>query len=365
MKILHIITGLGFGGAEISLLRLIENSIEDDHLVICLNSGGPLKKRIELAGAAVLILNLNYKNFFKRIFHVNALCKKEQYIITSWLYHADFFTSFLKIINPSLRVVWTVHNMLVDKKTMKRSTIFLVKINSLLSYFIPNKIIYCAESSKLEHQDIHKYNSKCGTVIFNGPLSKKNNKNLVPNSFNHLMPKIGMSARWDPIKNHRLAFASINQIIKKNKKYKNLNFILCGQGINYENDELCKMIAEFSLTENIILLGTLANMQDFYEKIDILLLTSFGEALPNVVIEAMDLKKPIVSTDVGDLKKVVGKTGVISKSDFISISSSLIEVLNNYKQYQIELEKDEFILSMEDFNIETVVYKYRNIWNAL
>jgi len=41
---------------------------------------------------------------------------------------------------------------------------------------------------------------------------------------------------------------------------------------------------------------------------DVLLLTSFREGSPNVIKEAMACNLPIVSTDVGDVKEVIGKT---------------------------------------------------------
>ena len=46
----------------------------------------------------------------------------------------------------------------------------------------------------------------------------------------------------------------------------------------------------------------------FYNAADLLLLTSFREGSPNVIKEAMACNIPIVSTDVGDVKEVVGET---------------------------------------------------------
>ncbi|MFC2081486.1 glycosyltransferase family 4 protein, partial [Bacteroidota bacterium] len=50
------------------------------------------------------------------------------------------------------------------------------------------------------------------------------------------------------------------------------------------------------------------NLIWYYSAADCLLLTSFHEGSPNVIKEAMACNLPIVSTDVGDVKWIIGKT---------------------------------------------------------
>jgi teichuronic acid biosynthesis glycosyltransferase TuaC len=49
-------------------------------------------------------------------------------------------------------------------------------------------------------------------------------------------------------------------------------------------------------------------MPDFYNAADVLVLTSFHEGSPNVIKEAMACNCPIVSTDVGDVRWILGET---------------------------------------------------------
>jgi len=366
MKILHIITSLNYGGAEISLLRLIENSLDHNHLVICLSSGGPIKAKLDDLGVSVVTLNLTVLNFLGKIWQVNKICKNENIsIITSWLYHADFFTLFLKFSQKKPKILWTVHNLSVERTTTKITTRILVKFNSFLSYFVPNKIIYCAESSKLQHQNIYNYDTTKGVTVFNGPLSNQLERRANKNSFDISFPKVGMSARWDPIKNHSLAIEAIAKLIKNHDRYSDLSFILCGQNINYENTQLCDLISKFSLEKNVSLLGTVSNMDTFYQQIDVLLLTSVGEALPNVILEALYVYKPIISTDVGDIRQVIGKCGEISEADSGLIGEKLSHIFENYQDYENALSNDEFTTSLDKFKIENVVKNYQNIWHEL
>lgn len=48
-------------------------------------------------------------------------------------------------------------------------------------------------------------------------------------------------------------------------------------------------------------------MPEFYQSIDLLVLSSRTEGFPNVIAEAMSFGKPIVTTDVGDAAAVAGR----------------------------------------------------------
>lgn len=62
---------------------------------------------------------------------------------------------------------------------------------------------------------------------------------------------------------------------------------------------------------------------------DVVLLTSRWEGSPNIIKEAMACNVPIVSTDVGDVKEVIGKTEgcFVCSSDHMEISSAVAEAL--------------------------------------
>jgi glycosyltransferase involved in cell wall biosynthesis len=97
----------------------------------------------------------------------------------------------------------------------------------------------------------------------------------------------------------------------------------------------------------------------------VLLLTSVGEALPNVVIEALYLYKPIISTDVGDIRQVIGECGEVSEANSRQISAKLSHVFENYQDYENELSSYEFTFSLDRFKIENVVANYQSIWREL
>ena len=62
------------------------------------------------------------------------------------MYHADFFGGVAAKIAGVKNIFWNIRNSNLDKKT-KFSTKLVLKINALLSRFVPRKIISCSENA--------------------------------------------------------------------------------------------------------------------------------------------------------------------------------------------------------------------------
>jgi glycosyltransferase involved in cell wall biosynthesis len=78
------------------------------------------------------------------------------------------------------------------------------------------------------------------------------------------------------------------------------NFQLIQEGVINSQIENIKLHTVFNLPN--------AELPFYYSGADVLILTSFHEGSPNVIKEAMACNCPIVSTDVGDVKWVIGNT---------------------------------------------------------
>jgi teichuronic acid biosynthesis glycosyltransferase TuaC len=78
------------------------------------------------------------------------------------------------------------------------------------------------------------------------------------------------------------------------------NFSLAENAVEYLSDP--------SITLKVIHDQNPETMPDWYNSADLLILTSFHEGSPNVIKEAMACNCPIVTTEVGDVKWVIGET---------------------------------------------------------
>jgi glycosyltransferase involved in cell wall biosynthesis len=80
-------------------------------------------------------------------------------------------------------------------------------------------------------------------------------------------------------------------------------FVIAGKG--ELEPELRQMAAEMGLAERVIFMGHFHDVRKVFELMDVYVLSSTREGLPNTVLEAMAMEVPIVSTDVDGVKEAV------------------------------------------------------------
>ena len=137
---------------------------------------------------------------------------------------------------------------------------------------------------------------------------------------------MGLVARDDPQKNHSgfiEAAAQVHRILPQ------VHFVLAGDGIDQNNKGLTALIDCIGLTGHVHLLGRRNDIPNLMAAFDVLASSSsFGEAFPNVLGEAMACGVPCVTTDVGDSAEIVGDTGrVVAPGDMDGLARQLIELL--------------------------------------
>lgn len=84
----------------------------------------------------------------------------------------------------------------------------------------------------------------------------------------------------------------------KNPGQKVKNFMLAEKSVSLIKNKNVKLIPLSGKTQQ--------ELVDYYNAADLLLLTSLSEGSPNVIKEAMACNLPVVSTDVGDVKELIG-----------------------------------------------------------
>jgi glycosyltransferase involved in cell wall biosynthesis len=84
---------------------------------------------------------------------------------------------------------------------------------------------------------------------------------------------------------------------------KNWFLVIAGDGD--ERNRLQTLIEELGMVGRIRLLGFCEQIRDFYESLDLFVLSSFREGLPNVVLEAMAYEVPVLSTRVAGVPRLI------------------------------------------------------------
>lgn len=92
---------------------------------------------------------------------------------------------------------------------------------------------------------------------------------------------IGMVARFEPQKNHKFIIEVFNSILKKDNNFK---LLLIGEGTLEQ--KIHEEVEKLGIKDKVIFTGSIPDVNDYYNAMDIFVLPSFHEGLPVVGIEA-------------------------------------------------------------------------------
>ena len=313
MRIAHIITDLGDGGAELTLFKICKYDFKNQHIVISLKGKGKYFSLLNKLGIKVFFLNINLFRFYKIFFLIKLLRSLKPNIVQTWLVHADFLGSIAAKLANIKSIVWNVRYSKIELGKAKLTTILIINLLSKLSHSIPKLIIVVSKKARRIYE-LKGYNKKKLKFIPNGyDLSflkidaHQNKKFRKKNNIKKNIPIIGCVSRYDPQKDHLNLLNALSLI-----KSKNINFIctLIGTNVNKNNISLVNDLKKLKLFKYVKLLGKNNNIPQVMNGLDIhVLSSSYGEGFPNVIAEAMACGTPCVVTDVGDSAFIVGKTG--------------------------------------------------------
>jgi len=89
---------------------------------------------------------------------------------------------------------------------------------------------------------------------------------------------------------------------------------MIGTNVDKKNIKLNKKIKNNNLEDNIILYGETKFPQNLINAFDINVISSISESSSLVLLEAMASGVPTLSTNVGEIRKIIGKSGWIVKN---------------------------------------------------
>jgi glycosyltransferase involved in cell wall biosynthesis len=112
-------------------------------------------------------------------------------------------------------------------------------------------------------------------------------------------------ARFSPEKGHHLLFQALERV-----KF-DYHITLVGTGCNHKNPKLATLISK--CRDKVSLIEHSSSIFQLYRRHHYTILLSSSESFPNVVVESMALSVPIICSDVGDSKSIVGSFGFVLK----------------------------------------------------
>jgi glycosyltransferase involved in cell wall biosynthesis len=171
---------------------------------------------------------------------------------------------------------------------------------------------------------------------------------------------IGMVARFHPHKDHRNFINACSILIKH---LPILRIILIGDNVSPKNVELNNLLLENRLHDKTFLLGRRDDVANYLSAFDIGVLSSSGEAFPNVLGEMMACELPCVTTDVGDTKEIIGDCGlVVPSKDPLKLANAILQLALKSSISRRELGKKSRQRIFKFYNIETISNKYLSLY---
>ncbi len=371
MKVLHIITGLGTGGAEMMLYKLLSTETREniEYEVISLSGLGPVAEKISALGVPVRALGMergmpSVSLFWKlRRWIVDA----EPDLVQSWMYHSDLLGGVAARLAGGRPVIWGIRNSDLVPGEAKRSTILVARLCARLSRFVPTKILCCSEASRKVHAALG-YSGKKMVVVPNGfdlgtfqPDANARQSVMAELGLERGCFLIGHVARFDPQKDHPNFIAAAKRLLDH---FPQAHFLLCGDNIERANHALVAEITNSELRHHFHLLGRRNDVARLVAAFDIAVSSSsFGEGFPNVIGEAMACAVPCVVTDVGDSALIVGETGrVVESRSPQALAGAMAEMLSLSTDERSTLARAARERVKAQFSLPQIVRRYHQLY---
>ncbi len=375
MMVLHVITALGVGGAERMLLKLLGARALSgfDQRVIAMLPGGAMAAPMRATGARVDELNfLGGLTLIEGSVRLARLARRDQPdLVQGWLYHGNLGASLahLALARP-MPLVWSIRQSLPSldgENLLARVGIELNRIGSGR----PDRLLFNSNTSLAQHR-ARGFDTARAEYLPNGFDTTA----FAPDAMARARWRanwgagtedvvFGMFARFHPAKDHA---GFLRAAARVRDVRPNVRFVLAGTGVDADNAEIARLIAETGLTEYVRLLGEQRDgVASLLTALDVYVSASARiEAFSNSIGEAMSCGLPCVVTNVGDSPHVVGDTGChVPPNDGSALADAMVAMVDRGLRGRAELGARARQRVRTEFDMEAVAQRYAELYRAL
>lgn len=372
LVVVHIISGLGQGGAETVLYRLVTaKQTQTQHIVISMSDAGVFGERLQQAHVDVHCLHMKGVKLLTGWWALRRLLKKLQPdVVQTWMYHADLLGGLAARSVGIKTIAWGIRN---SGENLHHSSLKARAVASLcakVSGWLPQQIVACAENAARRHKQWG-YKAEKMRVIPNGyDLSQWHPQ---PERAAALRAQLGIApetpmlltvGRWNPLKDHPNLLSALGRLKRAGTVW---HAVLVGDGIDNDNAELMRLITQEGLHDRITLLGRRDDVPVIMAAADIHVLSSKAEGFPNVVCEAMVSRALCVVTDVGDAARIVAEEGiVVPPRNAQALAAGIEKALQLIVEPALAAQLDRAAQRVaQRYSLSTMVESYEKLWHDM
>lgn len=385
-KIAFLINSFSSGGAEKVLTTLIQE-LSRQHIalaVICLEKNFFYDLPDNIKITCLSDFDGREKSIKKLIYIVVFAWRLKQYVkrqnislVQSHLYRSNYVNILAKILGSAHEV------QVVNSGTMSKykNEGLLGKINLfLIKRLYPKAHLIILKSLGMQHDMQKLFNFTCKSTVLNNPYDIEKIERLKTEevgSFNFKKEKKYLISvgRFETFKRQDFIIRSMRQLSLK----EDVELILIGDGV--KKDALVELSEKMGMADRVHFLGRVKNPYKYIARSDVYVLSSEnGEGFPNVLVESMICRTPVVSsdclsgpreilapnTDVGfQLKRGVEKAqyGILFPvGDIDGLSKAVSFLLENEalrETYRVKAYE-----RAHDFSVKKIVEQYKKVLNV-
>lgn len=352
-KVLMLVPGLQNKGPIIVAKDIVEYcedpKIEIEFLSLRKNSIENLEKMKNYKIHEINIGKIPYK-FFK-------LKKKIKELKPDLIHCHGFWPTILAVlILNDYKIISTLHNNPNEDFKYKYGKVNGWLMTRILLNFQKKLNINIAISKYIE--EIHKkMGLKNVMTIYNGiPEIKFFEKSVLESTDFKLILVSGLHKRKN--------IFFIIEVIKKIKEYiPTIQLKIIGEG--QERKKLESKVKQYMLEDNIIFLGEKKREEIYSElnKSDIFIFSSLSEGFGLVIVEALKMGVPVVTSNIPVMKELIisGKNGIICDLNVNKYVEAILEIKKNLNEYK----KNTQIYFNENFLAENMSKHYIELYKNL
>lgn len=354
--ILHTEASLGWGGQEIRIVQESLGLIKRGHrAIIAAPEQSAIFKRAQENGIEVFPASYKKKNP-RSVVDLLSLISSERVDIVSTHSSSDSWISTIaaKLSRSKPVIVRTRHLSTPISKSVLSRFIYTM---------MPDAVMTTGEAIK---QQMISDNGFRASKIISVPTGidleqfdpKRVKPALQPNAFSIGM--VGVLRSW---KGHKFLIKAAPIILEA---VPNATFFLVGDGPQFRN--LREMVQRYSLEKKVLMLGHRDDVPELLASFDIIAHPSYAnEGVPQSVLQAMAMEKPVVASNAGAISEVVIDkfTGfLVEPKNPKQLAERIIELHRNPK-IAAELSKNGRELVERTYSYSTMLDKVESLYSNL
>jgi glycosyltransferase involved in cell wall biosynthesis len=280
-----------------------------------------------------------------------------------WIFFLDSHSFLLPVLTAKLmrkKIIFALAASIMNSAKAQKDTLANVLIYSeAINYKLSTRIIIYSPNL-IKEWGLEKYRDK---IYIAHEHFLDLDKYKIKNQLNERENLVGYVGRLSEEKGVLNFFKAIPKVIKEKE---NLEFLIGGDG--QLRDEIERYLDEENLNDKVKLVGWIPHdkLPDYMSELKLVVLPSYTEGLPNIMLEAMACGTPVLATPVGAIPDVIkdGETGFILEDNSPEcIAKNVIRALNDSNLDIIVKNAKELI--EEEYTYEAAVERYRKILENL